>query len=330
MQETGPGSAPPGYPIPLRNVAHARGTWRQSTLRFRNLFLGTQELLAFVTEILRECNLLDSTEEPAYNITLVAASVFNIDAFTRGCTFFHLRVKACGTYPGEYENNRNAWRSFPRYVPELLGHFTRNGFEIIVFNGVPHDPVVAGNVAKDKRHLIAELLGFFEGSNQAARVTQPLEPHRAFLRQIQARTTDARCTSILQEWILSDRLDTLPHVYQHGDFVVNNLGFSKSGLVVFDWEDFGRVSFPGLDLCTLLASDTAFNVEKLRAISSVGSPLPGAYAELLEKSCPLIGLTTDLFRRLVPLYLVLFLDLKRSYGKTIGQIVEKTIHDLEA
>ena len=68
---------------------------------------------------------------------------------------------------------------------------------------------------------------------------------------------------------------------------------------------------------TVLASDMEFNMDELRVIIGGSDALPAAYAKLLDGSCPLMGLTPQLFRQLIPLYLVIFLDLKKDYGKAI-------------
>jgi hypothetical protein len=285
-------------------------------------------LLNAVTEILRERKLLEPGDEPGYNITLIGEHRINIAAFARSGAFFHVKVKECGHSPSEYSNYCNASRSFPKYVPEILGHDFRNAREVIVIRGIPHRHVPHGDLAADRHGLVREVISFVAASSAGARIATPVEPHQAFLRQVEACAADPVCAAIAREWIASRHLDGLPHIQQHGDFVMNNLGATRAGLVVFDWEDFGRVALPGLDLCTLVASDTGFSADQLRAIMRGDNRLAPAYAELIDRSCPLIGLTPQLFRQLIPLYLVIFLDLKRRYGKAIGQVVGKLIHDM--
>jgi hypothetical protein len=286
-------------------------------------------VLAAVTEILRKHHGLDIDDEPGYNITLIKEESLTLAAFTRNDSFFHVRLKKSGALPGEYENFCNAWQLFPRHAPEPLGRHFKDDWEVLVVRGVRHRPVSVGSIAADKPVLVPELVAFFEAASIGAKVAPPVASHQAYLRQLRERTTDPICAAILQEWIATERLPDLPHIGQHGDFVLNNLGLTGSGMAVFDWEDFGRIAFPGLDLCTMLASDMNLNAHRLRAMIAGNDPLPVAYARLLDMSCPALGLTPGLFRQLMPLYLVIFADLKRDYGEAVFQVFTKLVHDVQ-
>jgi len=124
--------------------------------------------------------------------------------------------------------------------------------------------------------------------------------------------------SVAERWNTEEglsELESLGAVPQHGDFVVNNVGTKGSRLIVFDWEDFGKVSLPGFDLCTL-------------AMSLADAEVPGITFErygrgsdrllsFLKPACGAIGLDIDQFWRLVPLYLLTFLYLKQGYAAGI-------------
>lgn len=285
-------------------------------------------MLAIVTDILREHNLLEKGDEPGFNISLISGDQLNLQAFTRSGAHFHTRVKQRGVVPAEYEKCCEGWRSFPQYAPEPLGRYFRDRWEIILVRGVSHRRVCLGDIASNRQGLIEELIAFFSASCEAGHVAQPVEPHRAFLRSVQERATDQNCAAIVNRWLAVDELDRLPHIAQHGDFAVNNLGLRDSGLVVFDWEDFGRVALPGFDLCTVVASDSGLNPERLRAVMQGAGPQSDLYQHLLQKACSVIGLTPELFRRLIPLYLAIFLDLKRDYGEAIRVAVRKLIREV--
>jgi hypothetical protein len=279
--------------------------------------------------MLRERNLLGPEVEPAYSITLITPHILNISAFTSADNYYHVRVKEIGILPHEYENHCSARQAFPRYVPEPLGRRVSGEWDIFVVRGVPHRSVPAGSIAGGRGTLIPELVGFIDASSKGAKVARAPEPHTAALRRIHERTVDPVCAEIVTEWMASEQLDKLPHILQHGDFVVNNLGLADSRLVVFDWEDFGRIVLPGFDLCTVLASDAAFDRDALRAIITPARNGPDPYAELLDGACPAIGLTPEMFRKLIPLYLVIFLALKsdhQNYGGAIRQLVRTAIH----
>lgn len=282
-----------------------------------------------VTTILRAHHLVDSREEPAYDFSFVSARALNIDAFTRDGSFFHIRVKEQGVWPYEYDNIRSAWEVFPEHVPEPLGRYHSGGWEIIVVRGVAHRQVATGSLAGNRYGLEQQILGYLDLSRRRAEVVAPRESHREFLREVQARATTPACAEIAAQWIAEEHLDLLPHIRQHGDFMVGNFGLTGRGLVIFDWEDFGRVRLPGFDLCTLLASESMFDADRLRAIMAGANLQSPEYGALIDKGCRALGLASDLFRRLIPLYLAVFLDLKRDYGKAIGQRVGKAVQDLQ-
>jgi len=234
----------------------------------------------------------------------------------------HARVKRRGVAPDEYDSCRAAWRSFPDYAPEPLGQYFAGEWEIIVLRGIEHDYLSVGDIGRDRQQLVGKLSTYFDASRQAQ--LAPGVPHREFLRGVRERTTDANAAAVLDQWILNRELDQLPFIAQHGDFTVNNLALSKGRLVIFDWEDFGSVCLPGLDLCTAIASDARLDALRLGAVTR------GAYARLVDNSCPPLGLTPKLFLRLIPLYLTVFLDLKRGYAETIRHSIRQLIQGATA
>jgi hypothetical protein len=58
-------------------------------------------------------------------------------------------------------------------------------------------------------------------------------------------------------------LEAFPVIPQHGDLAINNMAKACTGLILFDWEDYGFVTIPGFDLCILLVSGCNFDLSKL-------------------------------------------------------------------
>ena len=109
-------------------------------------------------------------------------------------------------------------------------------------------------------------------------------------------------------------LDSLATVAQHGDFTANNIGITRSGIVVFDWADFGVVELPGFDLATLVLSMTGF--EPARVLQLLAGTDPSLVL-FTESACARLGLSHTMFRALLPLYLAVFLSLKSQFGTGI-------------
>lgn len=271
-------------------------------------------MLAELEHILRDRQLLEDGEEPAWNINLISSEQATLQAFAPSGAYIHIRVKQRGVAPEEYERCCNAWRAYPRYAPRPLAQHLTGRWEIILVDGIPHSPVALGAIAKPPRGLVDQLVQFL--SDSPSRKRPKAGVHRGFLQHVRQTTAEADAVATLDKWLTRDVLDNLPYIAQHGDFTVNNLGLSRNGMVVFDWEDFAKVGLPGFDLCTLIASDGALSPEKMANLTKGGN-VPRSYERLLREVCPAVGLTPSLFRELVPLYLAVFLHLKMEYGEAV-------------
>jgi len=105
-------------------------------------------------------------------------------------------------------------------------------------------------------------------------------------------------------------LAPLPRILQHGDLAVTNIAIAGGEVVFFDWEDFGLVDVIGFDLAVVLLSLNDFDAARLRA--KLAAPTPEA--ALATRGCARLDLSTELFLELFPLYLSLFVKVKRSWG----------------
>lgn len=269
-------------------------------------------MLAALTRILRERDLVPNDEPLAFDVSLVSHEQLTLQAFVPGGARFHARVKRRGIVADEYERCCAAWQSFPEQAPRPLARCFVGGWEIIVFAGIGHKSIAPGDIGRDRYRLVDQLVAYF---STARRIPAAAYSHRAYLRMVRERVTHPAAAAVLDEWLASDELERFPCVPQHGDFTVNNLGVADGRLVIFDWEDFGRASLPGLDLCTAIASD--IGLESTRS----GDLVRGGRARLVARACLMLGVAPELFIRLVPLYLAVFLDLKRDYGEGVRQAV---------
>ena len=122
------------------------------------------------------------------------------------------------------------------------------------------------------------------------------------------------------------RLDRLPHISQHGDLVLNNFGCAERGKIIFDWEDFGRVTLPGFDVALMIYSCLRHDMARIERLFETGQPRH--MGEILSHFCAGEA-DRDLFRRLLPIYYGAFQNLKSSLGygdEIIGKCRRNILH----
>ena len=132
---------------------------------------------------------------------------------------------------------------------------------------------------------------------------------------------------------LWDRMiGTMRTIPQHGDLAINNIGKSKQGIIVFDWEDYGHITVPGFDLCVLLFSGTRFQMNDLKGIIDKIYDLKGRKPHFLKEVVAQLNVEQDTINDFLMIHLILFHGLKHSlgYGDEVIQNCQRLMGELIA
>lgn len=123
---------------------------------------------------------------------------------------------------------------------------------------------------------------------------------------------------------------TLPSIPQHGDLAINNIGKSRQGIIVFDWEDYGQITVPGFDLCVLLFSGTRFQMKELKGIINGIYKEKSREAYFLKEVVARLNVDHALINDFLMIHLILFHGLKHSlgYGTEVIQNCQKLMGEL--
>ena len=220
---------------------------------------------------------------------------------------------------------REASRCFERHAPQFVGFTCRESLSILVTRAVDFDAVTVNSFA-NTREADAVRNGLVEYFAQA-RTLVPETKHRQppiWLGQVRQFFVDHRLRDVARPAL--DRLAllilNLRCIPQHGDLVMNNLGIKKSGsLAIFDWEDFGALSLPGLDLFTLEYSFA----QGARWLRDHGRDSDTSRALGLPSLQAASGLDPEVFEQLRLPCALAFRYLKRNYGPEIQNQLDSVI-----
>jgi hypothetical protein len=273
-----------------------------------------------VFTILAELGLWQVGQRRCYNVSITKGDVLLITVFTSDHSFLHVRASELVNLQSEFRAHREAWATYPQFVPRPLGYLARDGWEIIVTEGVFYQPL-SRNLTLTSGP-VQGILEFFATASRQARSKTPAKPHGCLLANLHDTFKNTPFASVLQPWLTvpgRGELEAVSHIPQHGDFVLENLGNANSKLVIFDWEDFGKIALAGLDLCSLFISTVEFDAREIRLLMEVDKSVSNRHASLLKQACVALDLDFQLFRRLIPLYALIFLRLKENYTGRIQQ-----------
>ena len=256
-----------------------------------------------------------------------------IDLFDGDGHYYYVRAAETYDLDAEYRIAEDVSRHVGEFVPHPLAFFRELGLSCIVFEGIRFD-VVSGRellASGPNDRLGRGLLDFFAHSVRSLRVPGQAPDLALIVSDVDERFVQTEHDTLWAE--VRDHIDrgylaTLPSQRQHGDFVPNNLGSRKAGLVVFDWEDFGKINLPGFDLAVLLASSVDFDPDDLRRIRDTDRKGGPGQVAWLGEAFTVLELDADRFWRCVPFYLFLFLALKDRYSPAIRGKVARAIQGL--
>ncbi|MCP5368342.1 MAG: hypothetical protein H6907_09765 [Hyphomicrobiales bacterium] len=229
----------------------------------------------------------------------------------------------------------DAHRDLGDLVPAPLWAGWRGDMYLLVCATVPHAkltrdlvPGRIGLVSDALRRLTAYSLARATADGMA-------RGHGPYLRRLvdtlpseDLRAGLARC---LDRVDLS-ALDRLPLAPQHSDFVIYNLGLrtDSGGILIFDWEDYGRITTPGTDVTTFVSSCLGHDGAALAALRDRRAPAD--LAAIVDAGLAALGLSWDQYWTFAPLHVCAFIDLKvrLGYAQAVVRVLEKTAASLLA
>lgn len=228
-----------------------------------------------------------------------------------------------------------AGASYATLVPAFVGYASAGPIDVLVCRSVDFRSVDASFLfgVKTGAAPVADLLGYFKSmplaTPPATLAGQAAVSNPALIATLDSYYAGHWLAPLAQRWLSSDSahwLATLQPMAQHGDFVLNNLGRTRSEQwVIFDWEDFGAVSLPGLDLFTFELS-LAGGAQSLLAKRALKAPAVQSFVAL---ACAAMGLSVAQYVALTPIYALVFRYLKRNYGPSVREQMDALIQQID-
>jgi hypothetical protein len=293
-------------------------------------------VIAHLSAALAEFDLIPPGKRLRYFINLTTGEAMSISAFLEGQDrFFQVKVSESAEIELEYSTYRNAWTDFADFVPRPIGYTKRERWHMMVSEGIRHTPLPLRMISAfddaAPEGPIADLLRFFAAGRE--RMRSDADSHRALFDLVAKHFALTPIAALSQHWLercARQGAFDLPVVAQHGDFVLNNLALSGTSLIVFDWEDYGRTTLQGLDLATLAISVWGYHPTVIRDLSDPKASLPPPMEAFLRRACSQCGVEFDLFRLQLPLYVLVFLYLKRNYGSGLKERLSNLLQHMSA
>ena len=222
----------------------------------------------------------------------------------------------------EAERLGSSYARFPQHTPALVGYAHRAPLEVLATRAVTFSALTGRMMlARSKRGAVCAGLEnlFCRMRDVQPQLGNAQRRHGWFdgMREYFGAAPHGSAAGLgLRQ--LGEALDTLAPLAQHGDLVLNNLGLRPDKrLVVFDWEDYGAVELPGLDLFTLE--------------NSIDRDL-GAHAarQTLDLAClcGALGLPLQRYESLRLGYALTFRFLKRNYNQEVRSRLDAVIDRL--
>lgn len=290
-------------------------------------------MLNRVLDAVRQRGWFDTSEPFEMSVHLTQGACVWLLLSRHGRLHTHVKFSESISLTAEAACCEAASASYGGLAPAYVGHAQSAGLHVLVCRAMGFLGLDAALLLSDRRSALLRdgLVNYFQRMPAAKASPHPLALANAEIRD--RLTPYFRAISAahhVQAWLdraMQARLARLPSLAQHGDLVLNNMGKSDAGpLVIFDWEDFGAVQLPGLDMFTLELSLSG-DVDGLLSTRR----LPQAPLTLLvARCCGAIGLAMDDYRYLTPVYALIFRYFKRNYGAAVRVRLDQVLNDLAA
>ena len=263
-----------------------------------------------VLERLIQLGILSANSQAA--ITASFGGTINIDIRGKNDEHFYVKISQKFDVLDEYQRISSLPNSLDRWICRPISLFKVAGQHALVLPGVAHRLIRREKVLNSKGPERRAILEFFSVSS-AALVSQDRNRLKKELQRTQEELGIELDQKFLGKWQVkldAEYLCDMSGVSQHGDFALNNLGWTRTGLHVFDWEEFSNTNIPGFDLTTFLISIVDFDPIRITGILEKTSDEAGRFA---RDACDAIGLHWSQYKALFPIHLVTLQVLRRRY-----------------
>ena len=277
-----------------------------------------------VKNFLLDHQLIGDKSRLAYNVAIGRNFVFHVVA--ENGSFLTVKVGRTGGMEREYRSVRAAFEAFPEIVPAPLAFGGSQGLCMLAYKGVPHGIISDESLSSAGGRLVRGMRDYGVRSVQEFSTGNGGASHLEIFEQTLVELRDRELSDVVTGCVSESdrsRIGALPHVRQHGDLAVNNVGVTETGIVIFDWEDFGRVNLPGFDVAIFLSSCLKHDPARIRQWFERG--IPEALEAVVQDACRTFEMDRILFRSMLPIYLCHFLNLKNKFG--YGDIIKNQLRN---
>lgn len=256
-----------------------------------------------VISLLIKLQLLPKSGPASWQVRL--STCYSFLFYLTDVDFLQVKLGANISLLNEYISLQKAHTAFPEYTPYPYGLYEMGTDQVMITRGVCHEPMIRGRKDLTQREHV-NLYSFFTRYNLYFQLSIPLSSLLALFEQ-----TTPYIQSVLPE-ILS-----VPGIAQHGDLALTNLGNTKTGIVVFDWEDFGSVNVPFYDMTIFICSFYDFKMEVIYDVLNSKNRMQSLVKSTLKDA----GIALSTYKRWIPVHLALFAMMKSKLGYS-AQVVE--------
>jgi hypothetical protein len=211
----------------------------------------------------------------------------------------------------EYETLKYLARRHAYLIAAPIAFELRHGNAFLVMEGVSHGPTSLSDLMRPlpASQKLGCFLAAVEMQDRArADMPPPLSLASAVIALPESIRQKVSAVATARDWRRWE--EALPAAPQHSDLAINNVGRTPERFVLFDWEDYGRVTLPGFDFATLLVSACGFDARSVNAtIESLVEKKRGAQG-VFQYAVDLLPTERDRLLDIVLISLVLFHSLK--------------------
>ena len=291
-----------------------------------------------VVDVLARESLICNSKKPKINILL--SGTIGFEVFLNKDLLYFVKLSVCEEracdfdipyfdLQSEHQSQVESYSIFPEFVAEPVGYYQQDIFNLLVCSGVSCLPINSYEIHGNGK-IFEKLKLYFKKAKSGLSENSKNKRNITLLEKVLEGTDVAEHNNFLKKWLSGDKLkvlEKLDEVSQHGDFSINNVALTKQKqLVIFDWEDMGKVYLPGFDLFTLVVS--ILNFDKVEVIKLLeGKSNYRNLSSFVEETCGVCFIDSEKFKKLFPVYIAVFIFLKKRYSvgvreKAIGLMDE--------